>query len=145
MTYLIDTNLLVYLHTHTDSKKRQRAVEVVRLLSATNSAVLSAQVLAELANVSIRKLGLQVPDVQGQVTQLAKAFPVLPLTEWVVINALQAVKEHQLSYYDAQIWAAAQTHRVPYILSEDFKAGSTLGGVTFLDPFADGFEVAALA
>jgi hypothetical protein len=30
------------------------------------------------------------------------AFPLLPLTGLVVLEALQGVREHMLSYYDAQ-------------------------------------------
>ena len=46
------------------------------------------------------------------------------------------MREHQLSYWDAQIWAAARLNQVPVVFSEDFRAGVSLEGVRFVNPFA---------
>ena len=40
------------------------------------------------------------------------AFPLLPLTGPVVLEALRGVGEHMLSYYEAQIWAVARLGQV---------------------------------
>jgi len=53
------------------------------------------------------------------------------------------VRDHQLPYWDAQIWAAARLNQVPIIFSEDFNAGAVLEGVRFVDPFADDFLLSA--
>jgi len=52
------------------------------------------------------------------------------------MEAARGVKEHRFSYWDAQIWAAAKLNQVPVIFSEDFASGSTVEGVTFVNPFA---------
>lgn len=49
-----------------------------------------------------------------------------------------------MSYYDAQVWAAAKLNQVPVVLSEDFPSGATVEGVTFLDPLAASFDLAEL-
>jgi predicted nucleic acid-binding protein len=54
---------------------------------------------------------------------------VLPLTGPVALEALRGVREHLLSYYDAQIWAVARLGQVGAVLSEDFNLGAVLDGV----------------
>jgi predicted nucleic acid-binding protein len=76
--------------------------------------------------------------------QYERTFRVLPLTPTVVLESVRGVRDHQLGYYDAQIWAAARLNQVSYVLSEDFNTGATLDGVTFLNPFAADFEVDGL-
>jgi hypothetical protein len=51
------------------------------------------------------------------------AFPLLPLTGPVVLEALRGVREHLLSYYDAQIWAVTRLGQVAVVLSEGFNPG----------------------
>jgi hypothetical protein len=59
----------------------------------------------------------------------------------VLQHGSEGVRVWQLSYYDAQIWAAAALGVVPVVLSEDFADGTVLGGVVFADPFAPDFEL----
>lgn len=46
------------------------------------------------------------------------------------------MREHGLSFWDTQIWAAAQLHHIPVILSEDFTPGAIIEGVHFENSFA---------
>ena len=57
----------------------------------------------------------------------------------VVLEAGRGVRDHHLSYYDAQIWAAARLNQVPLVFSEDFQDGRVLEGVRFVNPFTPGF------
>jgi predicted nucleic acid-binding protein len=72
------------------------------------------------------------------------AFPLLPLTGPVVLEALQGVGEHILSYHNAQIWAVARLGQVGVLLSEDFNVGTVLDGVSFTNPLHPDFDLAAL-
>jgi predicted nucleic acid-binding protein len=40
-----------------------------------------------------------------------------------------------VAWFEAQMWAAAHLHQVPFLLSEDMAAGATYDGVTIVDPF----------
>jgi predicted nucleic acid-binding protein len=62
----------------------------------------------------------------------------------VVLEALRGVREHLLSYYEAQIWAVARLGQVAVILSEDFNAGTVLDGVSFTNPLEPDFDLAIL-
>jgi predicted nucleic acid-binding protein len=59
----------------------------------------------------------------------------------VILAAACAVNDHQLSFWDTQLWAAAKAYGLGTILSEDFNSGSTLGGVRFVNPFEPGFHL----
>jgi predicted nucleic acid-binding protein len=145
--YVVDTNLLVYTLDRREPEKRERAREVLRRVGGAGSAALPAQVLSELANACLRKLEPRPePEaVRREVERLMLAFPVLPLTGPVVLEALRGVREHMLSYYDAQIWAAARLGQVGVVLSEDFNPGAALDGVSFTNPLDPAFDLGALS
>jgi predicted nucleic acid-binding protein len=140
---LIDTNLLVYAHDPDNPVKQERAIETLDLLQATGQGRLSAQCLAEFFCAITRRASprLTVTAAQQQVERLARAWPVLDVTPQIGLEATRGVRDHQLSYWDAQIWAAARLNQVPVVFSEDFRAGVSLEGVRFVNPFAAEFCV----
>jgi predicted nucleic acid-binding protein len=144
--YVVDTNVLVYAVDRREPEKRERAREVLRRVGGDGTAALPAQVLSEFANACLRKLEPRPEQeaVRREVERLMLAFPVLPLTGPVVLEALRGVGEHMLSYYDAQIWAVARLGQVGVVLSEDFDPGAVLDGVSFTNPLDPAFDLAAL-
>ena len=87
---------------------------------------------------------LTADEVYGQVELYEQVFPVLPLTPGVVLEAVRGVRDHQFSYFDAQIWAVAKLNQIPTVLSEDFASGSTVEGIAFANPFASTFDLDTL-
>ena len=53
-----------------------------------------------------------------------------------LVNAMDAVEEHRLSFWDALLWATARQSGCSAILSEDMQDGRRLSGVEFVNPFA---------
>ena len=143
---LVDTNVLVYAYDRAEPGKQGRALETLRRLVATGRGRLSTQVLGEFLQVVTRKIRapLSPADAYGQIATLIRAWPVLPITPLVVLEAARGVRDHHLSYWDAQAWATARLNQIPVVLSEDFKAGRVLDGVRFLDPFARAFDPATI-
>jgi predicted nucleic acid-binding protein len=144
--YLLDTNILVYAVDSNELDKQPKARSLLQHLGGSGEAMLSAQTLAEFANVTLRRLEPPLPPdhVYQIVERYEQAFRVLPLTPAIVLEAVRGVRDHQFDYYDAQIWAAARLNQIPYVLSEDFNSGSTLDGVTFLNPLAADFVIGRL-
>ncbi|MDQ3033308.1 MAG: PIN domain-containing protein [Myxococcota bacterium] len=144
--YLLDTNVLVYAYDGADRTKHLRALDVLGHLGGAGRASIPAQALAELSSVALRKLRppLEPAHVYRIVEEIEAAFSIVPLTPAVVLEALRGVRDHAMSYYDAQIWAAAKLAQIPVVLSEDFATGSMVEGVTFLDPFASDLDVLGL-
>ena len=146
MTCLLDTNVLIYAADEDEPERMEQANNVLLHLIAKRQAVVSAQVLAEFANVSLRQIRRRsaITEINGQLELYSRVLVVLPITPAIVLEAVRGVRDHQLAYYDAQIWAAARLNQVPCVLSEDFNAGSTLEGVAFINPFAAGFDLDSL-
>lgn len=86
------------------------------------------------------------PPLSGQTALFelerhSQVWTVLQVTTEVILAAARAVRDHQLNFWDAQLWAAATVHGLGTIFSEDFNSGSTLGGVRFINPFESGFHL----
>ena len=144
--HLLDTNLLIYCFDPSEPEKQERALTVLERVGREPSAALPAQVLAEFSNVALRRLEppLLPDEVRRQVRLFERTFPVLPLTQAVVMEALRGVRDHDFAYYDAQIWAAARLNQIAIVLSEDFSTGATVGGATFLNPLEATFDLSEL-
>ncbi len=135
--YLIDTNVLVYALDARSPARQARARAWLEYLAETDAAALSNQALTELANVCLKKMQPQwsTEAISEHLTDLTRAFEVLPVTAVVVIEALRGVSEYRLSFFDAQMWAVARLNGIPALLTQDLSAGSEVGGVTIVDPF----------
>lgn len=135
MRRFLDTNVLVYLYDRAEDHKRSRARAVLADESA--SLVLSSQVLGEFFVVVTRKLAspLSVPDAIAAVRSLAD-LSVVPIDAELVLAAASTVERHQLSYWDALIIEAAAASGCTELVTEDLDDGSTLRGITVVNPFA---------
>lgn len=80
-------------------------------------------------------------DALRELQSHANVWTILEVSKAVVLAAAHAVRDHQLNFWDAQLWATAQIHGIPVILSEDFNTGASLGTVRFVNPFAAGFDL----
>jgi len=139
---LIDTNVLVYAYDRSEPDKQRRVLELLDRL-VLGGGVLSTQVLGEFFVTVTRKIPAPLSAHEGyeRIQNYARAWTVLSVTPLIVLEAARGVREHQLSYWDAQIWATARLNQIPVILSEDLPHGTTLEGVRFLNPFAEGFTM----
>ena len=121
------------------------ATKVLRQLIDAERAVLSVQCLTEyFATVARLPDPITGDDAVGQVERLAASCPLLDLTPAVVLEACGGSARHQMSIWDALIWAAAKMNGVPYIVTEDTEHGRYLEGVTYLNPFDTRFDLAPL-
>jgi predicted nucleic acid-binding protein len=138
---LMDTNLLVYLYDQRYPGRQAQSQHVLEQLELNRVGRLSVQALAEFFSVATRKLSptLTAAEALHQIGLFLRLWPVFDLTPMVVLEAGRGVRDHHLSYYDAQIWAAARLNQVPLVFSEDFQDGIVLEGVRFVNPFTPGF------
>jgi len=141
---LIDTNILVYAHQPSETVKYERAMRIIETLMTNGLGRLSAQILAEFLSATTRgrRPILAIDDALRQATLLAEGLPVFDQTRLIVLEAGRGVRDHQLSYFDAQIWATARLNQVPTIFTEDFTNGRRLEGVQFLNPLLPEFDAA---
>lgn len=139
---LIDTNVLIYAYDRSEPVKQRRALAVLDELARSGDGVLSAQVLSEFFVTVTRRIPapLTVAEATERLHHFARIWPVVPVTAPVVLEAIRGVERYRLSFWDAQIWAAARLGRVGTVLSEDVNPGAVIEGVRFVDPFAEGFR-----
>lgn len=140
---LIDTNVLVYFYDHNSPEKQNQSRLIIEQLSALKNGCISAQNLSEFVSATMRKLKPPFTPAEAldEANLLASSLQVFDLTTQIVLEAARGVRDHQLSYYDAQIWAAARLNQIPIVFSEDFQDGQTLEGVQFANPFVTTFNL----
>lgn len=142
MANLVDTNVLVYCFDPRSPAKQAIACELVRQGLANRQLVLPHQAIVEFVAATTRPrsdLG-GAPLLASQVAyreaeDLLRNFSVLYPDEDVLNTALRGVSTLGLSWFDAHLWAYAEVHGLPEILSEDFEHGRHYGRVRVVDPF----------
>lgn len=148
MKILIDTNILAYAYDPVDEARQEKAIQILNHLRLNGSGRLSAQCLAEFFSAIARPKNnaparLTPAEALFAVSHLAGQFEIYPLTALTIMEAGRGVRDYHLSYYDAQIWAAARLNQTPIVFSEDFQPGQTLEGVRFFNPFQPDFDLTA--
>ncbi|HHU60943.1 MAG: PIN domain-containing protein [Bacillota bacterium] len=135
---LIDTNILAYAYQPQTGEKHAQAIKILDYWIRTKRAAISSQVLGEFAVVATRKIAppLSVNELSSSIENLIRSFIVLPVTNFVVCEAVRGMQVHQLSYWDAQIWAVAHLNQIPLILTEDLPGKPFIEGVSFNNPLA---------
>jgi predicted nucleic acid-binding protein len=135
---IVDTNILVYMYDIAASPgKRAKALDVVKALVANKQAVLPAQVLGEFfVSVTQRIASPLSPDeALVRIDHYLRCVKVVPITAVVAREAARGVIEHQLSYWDAQIWAVARLNQISLIITEDMPEQEYIEGVRYSNPF----------
>jgi predicted nucleic acid-binding protein len=133
--FTLDTNILVYAMDRDAGKRHDVALEIVDR-AAEAGCVLILQSLCEFYAAVTRKGKMPREEAEAQIHDWLELFPVVPATSKSLAKALRAVREHNLSFWDAMLWAAAVEGGVTLLLSEDFQHGQVLGGIRFCNPFA---------
>jgi predicted nucleic acid-binding protein len=134
---LADTNLLIYCYDRSEPVKQEQAMEILRTMIADGRLTVSTQVLGEFYHIATRKLRAPLSNDAAweRVEHYLSVCRVLDVTPAVIREAIRGVREHRMSYWDAQIWAVARINSIPVVLSEDFSHNSAIGGVRFVNPF----------
>jgi predicted nucleic acid-binding protein len=141
---LLDTNVLVYAYDRSAPEKQQRALELLDRLVTTGAGVISTQVLAEFFVTVTRKIPAPLSVAEGyeRIRNYMQVWSVLDVTPLIVLEAVRGVRDHQLNFWDAQIWATARLNQIPLVFSEAFGgAPHVTEGVRFVNPFAADFEM----
>jgi predicted nucleic acid-binding protein len=103
----------------------------------------SAQVLAETFRALTQRLAAPLPReiAEAQIHRIRRTWRVLPIHEAIVVEAMRGVREHQLSYWDAQVWATARLRQIPVVLTEDIPSAPEIETVSFENPFDSAFNL----
>lgn len=137
MTLAFDTNVFVYAADAGAGTRHTIASDLVARAARSRGAVLILQTLAEFYSVVTRRSLSDPEEARLFLDALRRGLPVHAVVEHDLDRAIEAVKRHGLSFWDALLWATADRAGVRYLLSEDFQDRRRLGGVTFVNPFEE--------
>jgi predicted nucleic acid-binding protein len=144
-SYFVDTNIFVYAEQAEPRDKHERAEQILVASLRSGRGVISTQVIAEMTNVLARRVGSRHDrhDIGRRVRTVSDFWPVRDVDSEVSGLALTIWERHAISFWDAQILAAAISSGCDTIITEDTR--ETIAGVRYVNPFASGFDPAELA
>jgi predicted nucleic acid-binding protein len=131
-----DTNILVYANDVSSGAKRQLARGLITEKLQAGTGTVSTQVLAEFWVTITRKLPrpLEQKLAEKQLVLLS-AFTIVPIDFGIFLSAIKIQKTHGISYWDAQIIAAAAQAACTILYSEDLQDSCKYEGVKVYNPF----------
>lgn len=140
MAALVDTNVLVYRFDPRFPQKQATATRLLRDGLERGTCLIPHQAILEFVAVVTRPLQggaslLSPAEAWREAEELLVTGPVLYPTEAVVRTALRGAALYQLPWFDAHLWAFAETFGVAELLSEDFQHGRLYGTVRVVNPF----------
>jgi len=126
----LDSNVVLYLLS-ADTRKRDIALGLL-----SRRPCVSVQVLNEVTNVCRKKGGMSWDEVATFLADVRHFCRVVSLTETIHDDARRLAARHQLSFYDANIVAAALDSGAAVVWSEDMHHGLVIEHtVTITNPF----------
>jgi predicted nucleic acid-binding protein len=117
-----DTNILVYAATESTDERHMRAVTLTAQAVRSRRCVQTLQSLAEFYNATTRRAGIRHDSAAATIADLE--------------HAMRAVRDYQLSFWDALLWATVRRIGVSVLVSDDFQDGRVIEGVRIANPFA---------
>jgi predicted nucleic acid-binding protein len=103
----------------------------------TREAVISTQVLQEFYVNATRKIPSPLPrSTARQIVRTYAAWQIEQVGPAEILVASELEEQHQLSFWDALIVAAALKAGATRILTEDLSPGRSIAGIRIENPFA---------
>lgn len=125
----LDSNIIFYLLS-ADVVKADKAEAIV-----AGGGVISVQVLNEVTSVCRRKLKMPWGDIESVLAAVKSACNVIPLTIATHEAAVKIAQRYDISFYDANICAAAILSGAKTLVSEDMQDGMSIDGLIIQNPF----------
>ncbi|QTR53911.1 PIN domain-containing protein [Thiothrix unzii] len=129
----IDSN--VFLYTFTDKEPLKQNIAKALVLAGRHT--ISVQVVNEVSNNLLKKLGLVNADVQDFVDDCYSRYQIENLSQAVFGKAASLRERYRFSYYDSIIVSSALLSDCQVLYSEDMQHNLLVDNqLTILDPFA---------
>jgi predicted nucleic acid-binding protein len=134
----IDTNVLVYAHDRSETRKQPIARAVLDDLWQRRAGSLSTQVLQEFYVVATSKFDPPMsPFDAREIIALYGEWLLVEIDVTLILAASKLGERHKMSFWDALIVEAADRSGATRLLTEDLQDGRRIRGVRIVNPFAD--------
>jgi predicted nucleic acid-binding protein len=118
----MDTNLFIYMQSSTDVEKKELSYRALESFEC----VVSSQVLNEFCNVAIKKLRMDVEQIQQVLRAMNSTCEIAIVRLETVEKALEVKDRYGYSFYDSLIIASALESGCSYLFSEDMSDGQVI-------------------
>lgn len=125
----LDSNIILYLLS-ADVVKADKAEAIV-----AGGGVISVQILNEVTSVCRRKLKMPWGDIEAVLAAVKSACKVIPLTIATHETAVKIAQRYDISFYDANICAAAILSGAKILVTEDMQDGMSIDGLIIHNSF----------
>jgi len=126
----IDSNVMIYAYFKQDEKKQFISKQLI-----AQSAVISTQVLQEMANTLHRKMRVDYNIVHSILLECLQNCDINTNTSDTVFLALDIAKRYGFSFYDSLIVAAALESKCTTLYSEDMQDNQHIENLTIKNTF----------
>lgn len=135
--FFLDTNVFVYVFDTRDQTKSERALRLIRDAVASKQGIVSYQVVQEFLNVALTRFAKLLPMTEVERYLLDVFRPILAVhsSPRLFLDALRICSQHQFSWYDSLIVAAAQQSECSILYTEDMQHGRRIGDLRIENPF----------
>lgn len=135
--YFMDTNVIVYLFSNKETKKKKIATELFKKAHASSNGVISYQVIQEFCNVALRKFEkpLSLEECKAFITKFLYPICMVYPGNEIFNTAIDMKLETGYSFYDSLILAAAFKDECKVIYSEDMSNGQFVRKMKIVNPF----------
>lgn len=133
----VDTNILVYAYDSSSGIKHIIAFNLMNNLWTSRSGILSTQVLCEFFVTVTKKIQNPIPVNQAKliIKDYISFWPIINISQDMIIEAIDATESYSLSFWDALIWSAARNFGAMRIYTEDLQHQLVIDSVQFINPF----------
>lgn len=131
--FFIDTNILLYLFSDTESDKRNKVKAFLKSISPQNPVTWSTQVIQEFYQVMTSKFGKDPQKVKSAIRQFS-AFELNVNNLETIEQAIDIQTLHKFSFWDSLVISAALQTNCTVLLTEDLNHGQKVNGVLIHNP-----------
>ncbi len=129
-----DTNVLVYADDKAAPAKQRRSVDLVAEHRRAGTGVVSLQVLQEYFVTVTRKLHVD-PGIARRKVELLAEFDVVTPEVSDILAAIDLLRLHGFSFWDALVLRAAKQAGCSVLFSEDLQDAREIDGLQIINPF----------
>ena len=136
-SFFLDTNVFVYKFDTREPEKTRRASDLIRTAVASKRGVVSYQVVQEFFNIALTRFDkpFSIGEAEDYLSFTFKPILAVHSSPRLFLEALHIQKQHQFSWYDALIVAAAQEVNCSILYTEDMQHGRRIGDLKIENPF----------
>ncbi|MEM6526018.1 MAG: PIN domain-containing protein [Bacteroidota bacterium] len=134
--FFIDTNILLYLFSDTESDKRNKVKSYLKSISPQNTVTWSTQVIQEFYQVMTSKFGKDPQKVKSAIKQFS-AFELNVNNLETIEHAIDIQTLHLLSFWDSLVISAAFQSNCTILLTKDLNHGQKINNVLIHNPLKD--------